>query len=464
MRRGLGAVISMAGSVFLARLLAPRDFGIFAVMTFVFAFGESLCDGGLAGSLVRQAHPPTKAELDIVFTAQQLVMWIVSAALALVAASLPGRVPSAVIFLLACVAAALLLSGFQIIPVAQLERDLRFGRLGYIETAETICFYGVAVGLASAGFGVRSFGIALVVQAVVGTAACLASAPYLPRLSWSRTELRARYAFGLPFQGVELLSLAKDSFTPFFVGLLLGAREVGYITWANQAVAYALIALMALSRLYLPVFARLQDCPDRLGVAVERTILLANALTVPAAVFVLVFAGPLVDIVFGQKWEPALPLVYIMWSANLLVPTATPLMGLVTALGYPRFGFKMALVWMLGTWLIGGPLVGVIGVTGFAVANLVVQSSNFLLFRRAKQLVPLHLLRAAAPPWLVAAGLFPCLLLLRWTWPPHGASELALECGAWLVVYGAALVVTTRDRGREFVSLLRGRPEWSATP
>jgi PST family polysaccharide transporter len=464
MRRGLGAVISIIGSVFLARLLAPRDFGVFAVMTFVFAFGESLGDGGLAGSLVRQTHPPTRAELDIVFTAQQLVIWVVSAALAIVAACLVGHAPGSVVFLLSCVVIALLLSGFQIIPVAQLERDLRFGRLGYIETAETMCFYGVAVGLAAAGFGVRSFGIALVVQAVIGTAAYLISVPYMPRLSWSGTELRARYAFGLPFQGVELLSLAKDSFTPFFVGLLLGARDVGYITWANQAVAYALIALMALSRLYLPVFARLQHSPDRLGAAVERTILLANALTVPAAVFVLVFAGPLVEVVFGQKWQPALPLVYIMWSANLLVPTATPLMGLVTALGYPRFGFKMALIWMLGTWLIGAPLVGAIGVTGFAVANLVIQSSNLLLFRRAKQLVPLHLLRAAAPPWLVAAGLLPCLLLLRRSWPPHGASQLAFECGVWLVVYCGVLFVTTRARGREFLALLKGRPEWSSIP
>jgi O-antigen/teichoic acid export membrane protein len=242
---------------------------------------------------------------------------------------------------------------------------------------------------------------------------------------------------------------------------VLGAREVGYISWANQAVAYALIALMALSRLYLPLFSRLQHNTQVLGAAVERTILLANAITAPAAVFVLVFASPLVTEVFGEKWRPAIPLLCIMWPANLLVPTATPLMSLVTTLGFPRFAFKMALVWMLGTWLIGAPLVAAVGVTGFALANLAVQVSNFLLFWRAKQLIPLRLFRAASPPWIVAASLVPCLLLVERSWVPRDIAQLALQGIGWLVAYCAVLLIVTRAHGRQFVLLLKGRPEWS---
>lgn len=462
-RKGVTTAVTFVGSVLLARLLTPRDFGIFAVMTFVFAFANSIGDGGLAATLVRQPTEPTQDQLNVVFTAQQAMAWGMAGTVIAAAALLATHVPAAATFLLIAVALSIILTAFQVVPIACLERKLLFARLGYIESFGTLVFYGTAAALAASGLGVRSFGIALVAQSAVVTCSYVVASRYTPRLSWTPRELKERYAYGIPFQGMELISLAKDAFTPFFVGVILGARQAGYITWANQMVAYALVALMALSRLYLPVFSRLRGSQERLATAVERAVALANAITVPPAIFVLVYAGPLVNDVFGPKWQPALPLVYIMWSANLLVPTATPVMALVMTLGDSRFGFKMSLTWMAGTWLLGVPLITILGIKGFAIANLAVQASNFWLFTRAKQLLPLRLLRAALPAWLVGFGLLPFLLIMRVTWSASSLRDLVLQLGLWLAACVIVLSVAMQERRREFFALLKAGSFSAAT-
>ena len=455
-RRGLTAVIGIGGSIVLARTLQPRDFGAFAVITMIFGILNSLGDGGLAATLVRQQHEPTRRELDVVFTAQQVMTAALCLALSVVVIALDGRVAASYIFLLLCVIGAILLTSPQIVAIAQLERRLSFPILGFIGVGESITFYGVAIVLAEFGVGVRSFGIALLAQAFTGTVMYMAASRYRPHLAWTGSDLRERYAFGIPFQGVELVSLSKDAFTPVLVGIVLGARDVGFITWANQVCAYALIALMALSKLSLPIFSRLREDPLRLATAVEKTILLANAVTVPMSIFVLVYAQPLVRLVYGSKWHPALPLLYIMWAANLVVPTAAPLMSLVTTLGQPGFALKMAIVWMLGTWLIGAPLILATGAKGFAIANLCVQASNFLLFRRAKALLPeLRITRAAAAPWVTAACVAPILIAVAVIGRPDSVLELASIGVLWVGLYAAVCAFVFRSRRTEFVAMMK---------
>jgi lipopolysaccharide exporter len=461
-RRGLTSVVAVAGSIILARLLEPRDFGAFAVITSVFGILNSIGDGGLAATLVRQRTEPTRRELDAVFTAQQVMSGGLCVVLGAVLLAVGGHLNGSYTFLLVCVIGAILCTSPQIVAVAQLERRLDFTRLGLIGICESVVFYGVAVTLAYVGVGVRSFGIALVVQAVVGTVMYVSASHYSPGFAWTGADLRERYAFGIPFQGVELVSLSKDAFTPVFVGLILGARDVGLITWANQVSAYALLALMALSKLYMPIFARLQDDPARLTVAVEKTIFLANVVTVPVAIFVLVYIQPLVHVVYGSKWHPAIPLLYVIWSANLLVPTATPLLALITTCGQPGFALKMALIWMLGTWLIGAPLILATGAIGFAIANLAVQATNAILFARARSLLPaVRLTRAAAPPWIAAAFAAPLLLLMELFCAPHNAFEVGASALVWVVAYGGLCAVVFRARTAEFLRLIRRVERWA---
>jgi PST family polysaccharide transporter len=242
-----------------------------------------------------------------------------------------------------------------------------------------------------------------------------------------------------------MISAFKDAITPALIGTLLGPAAVGHVNWALMVAAYPVLALMALQRVYLPSFARLQNDRAALAAFVGNVLRMTNALVAPLAVITLVLAARATPVVFGPAWVEALPLFYLFWFANLVVPTATPLVGLLNALGRSRVTFGFAVLWMAMTWVIGAPLVATMGALGFAVANLMVQGTGLWLFHVASRQIPLRVGAAIAPPWVVAAAMGVTLALVA---PRLPATVWALGGAALagLLLYGLGLALVWRGR------------------
>jgi O-antigen/teichoic acid export membrane protein len=420
-RQVVAWVVNFGAGVVLARLLTPADFGIYAIAAFVLTAFTAFGDGGLGASLVQQEEEPTPHDYRRVFCVQQLIVGSVVLlvwALASVIVALYGLKPEYAWFI-RLMALSLLITSFATISVTRLERWLAFGRIGVISAIESATFSLTAVGLALAGAGVYSFGIAMVAQATVAVVLYTLAAPW--PIGWERptSELKARLAFGIPYQGVGVVSLIKDSISPLFVGLLLGATSVGYVKWSQTLAAYLLFAVQVLNRLFMPTFSRLQSDPQRLRRAVESVLMAANAVVAPAAMITLVLAQPITHLVYGEKWAPALPVFYAFWFANVFVPTASPMMALLNALGDTRTGFAFAVFWMVGTWALGVPLVLAFGIFGFGIANAVIQFSNIYLCRRARQRLQFSIVRPVGRPWLLAAMAMVPTLALQLLAPAH---------------------------------------------
>jgi O-antigen/teichoic acid export membrane protein len=433
--------LNLAAGILLARILSPAEFGVYAVVLFVVAFLVAFGDVGLGASLIRQRAQPTLEDYRAVFTVQQLlvlvavgVLWV--AAPAVVEAY--GRPPEdAAVFRV--VALALLVTSLQTISVIRLERELAFDRLAIVEVSQAVVFNGAAVGLAWLGWGVTSFAIAVMARAITGAVLANLISPWAIGWRWEPVRVRSHLHFGLPYQGIALVSLLKDSITPVLIGLWVGLAEVGYVNWALMVAAYPVLGLMALQRIYLPAFARMQEHATELQPFIERVLRLTNALVAPLAVLVLVLVEPITRIVFGEQWLPALPFFYLFWVANLFVPTATPLMGLLNALGDSRTAFRFALLWMLGTWVIGAPLILTLGGLGFAIANLAIQSTNLLLYRVVQSRAQFRIVAPILPAWGAAlvAGVV-LLLFTRWL-PPGGVAALLGWFAAGAAMYLVAL-------------------------
>jgi O-antigen/teichoic acid export membrane protein len=412
----------------LARLVTPAEFGVYAVVLFLRSFLIAFGDAGLGASLIRQEDEPSVTDYRAVFTVQQGLVGLTTVVLLLAAPAVASAYDfgSEGLWLLRLLAVSLLFTSFQAIPSIRLERTLAFGPLATAGIAEAVTFNAVAVALAALGEGVISFGIALAAQSIVGALILSVAARWPMGWAIDRARVRRHLSFGIPFQGILFVSLVKDSITPVLVGVLSGARDVGYVRWAQTFGAFAVLALMLLQRVYLPFFARLQHDPARLQRVVGQSIRATNALVAPLAMISLVLAPAITRLIFGQQWEPALPIFYLLWLANLFVATATPLLALLNALGESRLALGFSVMWMLATWALGAPLIMAFGAIGFGIANALVQLTNILLFRAAKQRVPLNLLKLAAPPWLAAFAVGAAMVAAQMLVPAHSLVVLSL--------------------------------------
>jgi O-antigen/teichoic acid export membrane protein len=450
--------VNVLGGVLLARLLTPAEFGVFGIFTFVLSFLGTLGDVGLGASLVRAAEDPDEHDYRVIFTAQQLLVGTVVAVFWIASPWITEayNLPSGHRWLFRAVALSLFAASFQTVPSIRLERRLAFQGLAVAEVAQTFVYNGLAVGLAWTGLREKSFVIAIVARSVVGACVIQLVSRWRIAWEWDWPLVKRHLAFGLPYQGISVVSLIKDSITPIMVGLLAGAAAVGYINWAQMVAAYAVMALMVFQRIYLPMFARLQSDPHALGAVVERVVWMTNAICAPLSVLTLVLFEPLTAIVFGPQWLAAKNLFLLLWVANLFVPSATPMLGLLSALGHSRMALLFAVIWMLGTWLVGAPLIYLYGGIGFAVANFVVQFSNVALCYVAKAKVPFKVLVNIAPAWAAAAGVGALTFLLRRRLPPEHVPGLVTYVLLGVAAYVGVLKVVDREAFAKARALFMG--------
>jgi PST family polysaccharide transporter len=435
-------LFNLGGSIVLARQLSPREYGYYGIVMFLLAFLSTFGDVGLGASLIRQEHEPTDRDYRAVFTFQQL---LVSGVVVVFWAVSPWvvehyHVPSSERFIFHAAALSLLITSFQSIPAIRLERKLAFDRLAVADVAQSLSFNIVAIVLALRGFGAWSFVIALLVRSLIGATIIQVVSRW--RIGWCLDwpRVKAHMAFGVPFQAIGFISLIKDSITPVLVGVLTGAATVGYISWAQTIAAYSVLALMVFQRVYLPAFSRLQSDRQHLGEFVERVVWSTNAICAPLSLLILALFEPFTVFVFGDKWLVAKPYFLLLWFANLFVPTSTPMLGLLNALGHAKTSMTFAFIWMAGTWLVGAPLIVAYGGIGFAIANFVVQFSNVALFRVAQRLVPFRILAPIIPAWAIAIGVGAIAWLVQRFFP---AANLLVFIGytlAGIVLYLVALV------------------------
>jgi PST family polysaccharide transporter len=452
--------IAFIGLVLMARLVGPEQLGLFVIVSFAVGFLGSIGDGGLAAALIQQDHLPTPEEMSTVFTVQLVIAatLCVGTALAGILLGTLTHLGSTAMIVGVGLGLSVPITALKTIPAARLERQLRYGPLAVVDSIQALVFQGTAVVLACLGQSTTGFVIAALAQAAVGSLAVTAFLPWWLRVGLTRTCLRRLLGFGAIFQAQTIVTYVKDAITPVFVGAVVGAAAVGYLNWAYMIGAIPLLVSYPLSDLTFSLFARARADPKLLQAMVERIIRLSAVTVLPISVITLVVGARLVDTLFGSRWAPALPSLYLfaitMGAGPML---ASSFFSLYYAAGKGRVALVFTLAWTVADWGIGVPLVLRFGFVGIAWRGLIVsslstpfalwQARRVVAFRWAGQLVPGALLALAigAFTWLLFRVL-PMTAL-----GTIGGAALALTA------FAAAAAVIERGTLKAVVSDLRPR-------
>ncbi len=456
-RQALVYSSNILGSAILARLLPPNEFGFYGVVLFAVAFLGVFGGTGFAAKLLITHEEPSVDDFKVVFTAQQLMVGALFLALWIAAPFLSSvyRMPEYGRWFFRMIGGALVMTSFMVIPQIRMERELAFGKLAVVEVSQAFAFNLTAVYLAWKGYGALSFSAALMIRALVGAMLAHRSMPWAMGLRWHPQTLFQYLHFGVALQAGQFVSVLKDSISPLFVGMFLGATQVGYVTWASSLAAYAVWILMPLQRLYLPFFARLQHDREQLRRVVVFALWMANAVAAPLTVFTLALSRPITILIFGQKWLLALPLFFWFSLGNLFIPCSAPLMGVLNALGDSRKTLAVSIMWMVTTWLFGVPCIALFGINGFGIAMLGVQFTNLVLFWMVWRTLTLSPFRSYWPSWPLAGVVGLLLFLIQFAFPIRSILLLLCYVTAGIILYSAVLWFSCSEKISVIVDIMR---------
>lgn len=299
-------VVQLLSVVILARLLAPGDFGLFAMLMPLAAFVMMLQDIGLSQAVV--------ASGDLTPEQASSMFWI-NAALSLALAALFAlSAPLIALFFgePALVAPALALAGSVLVSglatqhFAWLSKSLRFGTIAMIDVASALAGFAAAVAIALFMPGIWALVASVLVAMSVGLAGAWATARWIPGRPAPFAEVRELLRLGAGLSTFTLSNFFARNLDNIMIGRWAGAVQLGLYDRAYKLLLFPLQQINnPIGRVMVPVLARLNDEPHRYRHAYRRTLRLMLLFTVPGVAFMLMFAQPLIVLLMGERWAPA---------------------------------------------------------------------------------------------------------------------------------------------------------------
>lgn len=299
LRNLLIRLLTLGGTLVLARLLSPRDFGIVAIGLTLLMVAGVVAEAGMGAALIRRSEPPSKEDLQSVLGFQLAVTLPLAAAIAAVA--LPfGELGTVT----AVMMTALPVLAFRTPGAILLEREMLYHRLMRVEYYETVVQYGGAIVAVALGMGVWGLASASIARAGAGALMMTLASPcrvVRPRLDWAR--MRPILGFGARFQAVGIVSMVRDQGLNAGTAAIAGVAVLGLWSLAFRVLQLPFLLFHALWRVSYPGMARLMEAGEAPGPTVERGISLVAVVT-GGVLVALVGSGPaMIPALFGERWQ-----------------------------------------------------------------------------------------------------------------------------------------------------------------
>jgi PST family polysaccharide transporter len=311
-------LISMGSTVILAHLLVPGDFGLMATSGPIMGFIDLLRDAGFSQALV-QRNDVTKEQGNAVFWLMMgitlvLGLFVIATAPLFAAAFHEPRL----VGVLMISALMMQVSSFGSQPMAWLNRHMRFHVLTIIDIASSALSLAAAAAVA---YVTHSYW-ALVVAGVVGTftssgIALLVSGwrPGRPRFDRGVLQM-ARFGAGIFLS--NMMSYLSRNADNLLIARRFGPVSLGYYDRAYKLMLMPLTQITwPISRVMMPVLSRLQDRPKQYAETYLTTITLIMAVAQPALITAAVLGRPIILLLLGEKWAPAIPIFQWLSAAGV---------------------------------------------------------------------------------------------------------------------------------------------------
>jgi len=355
-----------------ARLLAPHDFGVFAITLAVYAIVVNVSELGVGSALIRQNEnlekvAPTAVTLSLISaTALAVILWAIAPLVAegfgAEEATDPVRVMSIVV----------LLAGPSAVPAAILTRNFRQDLRFRADGISFVVSNGLLIVLALMGLGPLALAWSRVAGQLASAITLIIVAPKF-RPGFNRTEAGHLLKFGMPLVGANLTGFALGSVDSLVIGRLGGPVQLGFYTLANNIASWPLgLSSSVLVNVGLPLMSKVRGDIGLLS------RYLTNALRTLSGVFFYVtamcigLAYPLVEAVYGLKWQGTAPVLAVLAAYGSVRVIMALLGDVLVACGETRSLFWIQIAWIvfLIPAMIGGMLW--LGIVGVALAQVVV--------------------------------------------------------------------------------------------
>ena len=334
LERGGTQGIQLIIQIVLARLLLPEDFGTIAIVLVFINFARVFVDSGLNTALI-QKKKADELDFSSVFYASLVIAVFLYIVIFFSAPFIAGYFEdSDLVQILRVLSLSLIIGAVNSIQDAFVSRNMMFKKLFYSSLGAVLVSGTIGIVAAYAGLGVWALVIQNILSQVTTTIILWFTIKWRPILKFSFERIKTLFSFGSKLLASSLLYTLYVDFRTLIIGKMYTSSSLGYYN-RGQQIPSALVGSLngSIQAVLFPTMSTLQDDKDGLKRAIRRSVKTSTFLIFPMMFGLAAVSEPVVKILLGTKWLPAVPFLQIFCLYYAFNPVHSAKQEAIKAIG-----------------------------------------------------------------------------------------------------------------------------------
>jgi len=342
-------ITRLATAVILARMLSAHEFGVIAIAMTLQEITHTLTRNGIGAKIIQTPDSKLKAVCNVVYRMNWqlcLSLFVIQCALAQPLAIFYQD--DALFPLIIALALPYLIYPWALVQVYLTQRQNRLNITAFAWGGQISLDNLLSAGLAIAGFGVWSVIIPKIIVAPCWVFYYRHIQPWKPDNRDYPEEKKQILSFSFHVLGSEICATLRRNIDRLLIGSFLGLDVLGLYYFAiNAGLGLTLSLSTAFNTAFYPHLCALKNQPSHFIKTFKKGLLLV--MTASFCIFgsQALLASWYVPLIFGEKWQHAVPLLIILTLSGALRPAAEACAQMLRAINKPHIDFKWNIVFTL---------------------------------------------------------------------------------------------------------------------
>ena len=341
----LGKGLGFISTIFIARILSPKDFGIIGMTTIFVGLISALIDNGMTQSLIRKKKV-SDIEYSSVFFLNVFLSLVFAGILCLISPYIANfyNVPilSSIIKIYAI---CIIINTIKSIQITILTRSMNFKKIALLNLPSTLLGYLAGIYFAYNNYGVWSLVYMNVVNTVVSTLLFWLFRKYQVQVQFSFKEIKEHIYFGYKLTIAGILNIIYENVNNILIGKFYPIQKLGLYERSYYFNNYPITIITGIiSKVTYPLLSQFHEDLNQLKKVFRKIIINIFFLTTPFFCIISGISTPLLTFLLGKNWLDVILYYKILSLGFILYPIHILHLNLITVMGKSELFLKLEII------------------------------------------------------------------------------------------------------------------------
>ena len=329
----------------LARLLAPDDYGLCAILLVFVNIFTLLVDSGLPTALV-QSKKYSQKDFSSVFYAV-LVLSVLAYIILYISAPFCARFFDNPLIesTLRVMSVSIIFCSVNSVQVAYVKYMMLFKIQFLANSIAVIVSAVVSIYMAMHGYGVWAIVYQYLISRIVMTLLLGIMLKWRPTLELSMIRLKELFSYGWKLMASNFLSLVVSDIYTAVIGKTYSHDQLGlYDTGSRIPTTVSNSLTVSIGAVLFPLFSKHQEDIPSLRQYLKKSNVISSFFIIPLMIGLASCSKPIVLLVLTEKWADAIPFMQIACLMYAFYPIHMNNLHMINAVGRSDIGLKLEVI------------------------------------------------------------------------------------------------------------------------